>query len=139
MFAKGKSISEKYMQVEYFCKRKSEDGTPNRNAHDTKQKKTKMLFPIGMSIYNWQIQSSNDMNVCKSGKNVELEQTVGAKGIKQGKQIKQAGDVKSCASRRSHHLLFEHSLNCMSLLDSLTMIPSRRDLKGCDASSTDLL
>ena len=38
------------------------------------------------------------MNVCKSGKNVELEQTVGAKGIKQGKQLKQAGDVKSCAS-----------------------------------------
>ena len=142
IFPEGKSISEKYMhntcKSNLIKKRKFEDGTPNGNTYETKQKKTRTLSPIGMSI-NWQIQSSNDLNVCKSGKNVELEQTVGAKGIKQGKKLKQVGDVKSCASRLSRHLLFEHSLNCMSLLDSLMMIPSRTDLQASNASSTDLL
>ena len=102
-------------------KRKRSDGKDLRE--NIPSKKTR-LSPIGISI-NWQtsICQENTGSYHERGdeKNM-IEQTVGAKGIKQGKTPKRLGDAIKCASRLSRHVLFRDSIECVKILQKNGMV-----------------
>jgi len=95
-------------------KRKLGDGS-TRSPISQPMAKTQ-ISPIGISI-NWQ-------TTCQPNSNgtVDVEQTVGAKGIKQGKKPKRIGDVLKCSSRLSRHQLFQDALSCIHSLNRKRII-----------------
>ena len=103
-------------------KRKRSDGKDLRE--DTPGKKTR-LSPIGISI-NWQTSICQENTYSGDEQNM-IEQTVGAKGIKQGKTPKRLGDVIKCASRLSRYALFRDSIECVKILQKNGMVT--KDLK----------
>ena len=70
--------------------------------------------PIGISI-NWQTSIYKEHIDERRGQ-FGVEQTVGAKGVKQGKKPKRIGDVMKCPSRLSRHALLQDSIECVKLL-----------------------
>jgi hypothetical protein len=132
VFSEGKAAAEKDMHdmgtrtnSSNTKKRKLEDTNPHVDGHQTALKTKKTISPSGMSI-NWQMQLLRNKSNIINGerdKNVELEQIVGAKGIKQGKKSRRIEEIMSCASRLSRHKLFLSSLECITLLISVGMTP----------------
>jgi hypothetical protein len=104
-------------------KRKLEDAniTVEKSSKPSKMKKS--ISPSGISI-NWQMmpqQNESNCTDCGRNKDSEVEQIVGAKGIKQGKKSKRIEEIQSCASRLSRHALFYESFQCLTLMNSIDM------------------
>jgi len=125
IFRDGKAVTEKFMHDVRMRnnptssiiskKRKSVDISYPDEQNSKHQFTKKCLSPSGISI-NWQISLAND-------KNNNIEQIVGAKGIRQGKKSKRLQEVLPCASRLSRYVLFFDSVECSYLLKGAKVTP----------------
>ena len=95
---------------------------PDRVALTTKASKGESS--IGVSI-NWQstINTNNANNV---------EQTIGAKGVKQGKKPKTRKDVVKCSSRLSRFSLMDESMEILKLLSTRKLCTPSLSLKDIE-------
>ena len=99
-------------------KRKLSNVDKVENIAKCTEKKNQRQSPIGISI-NWQTSLPTSIRREHNESRQEqfgIEQTVGAKGIKQGKKPKRMEDVMKCPSRLSRYALLQDSIDCVRLL-----------------------
>ena len=106
-------------------KRKLNEIIDNRDEAATKG--TKGESSIGVSI-NWQ----SSININDTSNRNHVEQTIGAKGVKQGKKPKTRKDVAKCASRLSRFSLVDESMEILKLLSTRKLCTPSLSFKDVD-------
>lgn len=134
-FAQSKTSADlRNHQTKLNSQRQSESPTKKRKLNETidnldkstlATKASKGESSIGVSI-NWQSSINTNDNAN------HIEQTIGAKGVKQGKKPKTRKDVAKCASRLSRFSLIDESMEILKLLSTRKICTPSLSFKDID-------
>lgn len=108
-------------------KRKLNETIDNPDKAALTTKASKGESSIGVSI-NWQ----STINTHDTSNANDVEQTIGAKGVKQGKKPKTRKDVVKCASRLSRFSLMDESMEILKLLSTRKLCTPSLSFKDID-------
>jgi len=111
MFPQGKAASESDRRNRTAESLRKKQKSSDEIVTTQERKNKQHIPPIGISI-NWQICDKEK----SFGRHSNVEQTVGARGVKQGKKLKKSEDLRKNISNLSRWSLFQDSLKCMVIL-----------------------
>lgn len=123
IFPQGKAVSENEMHI-----RTNQSLRKKQKSSDAlfKPQDKRHIPPIGISI-NWQI--CDEKESIGSHRNVEL--TVGARGVKQGKKLKKSEDLRKNISNLCRWSLFQDSLKVMYKMRDKDISVDKISLQHC--------